>query len=140
MILIEQGILKARPGEIDEKKIGPQIEAENSLYLFNRKGCFRRNIYYIQKHRYFDRFIMLLIALSSMKLALESYLTNEDETSTIVKTSEYLDLAFNYLFILECILKVIALGFAMDDGSYLRDSWNGLDFFIVVTSVIDMAL
>lgn len=140
MILIEQGILKARPGEIDEKKIGPQIEAENSLYLFNRKGCFRRNIYYIQKHRYFDRFIMLLIALSSMKLALESYLTNEDETSTIVKTSEYLDLAFNYLFILECILKVIALGFAMDDGSYLRDSWNGLDFFIVMTSVIDMAL
>ena len=83
---------------------------------------------------------MLLIALSSMKLALESYLTNEDETSTIVKTSEYLDLAFNYSFILECILKVIALGFAMDDGSYLRDSWNGLDFFIVVTSVIDMAL
>ena len=38
------------------------------------------------------------------------------------------------------VLKVIALGFAMDEGSYLRDSWNGLDFFIVVTSIIDMAL
>ena len=47
---------------------------------------------------------------------------------------------FNYLFNLECVLKVIALGFTMDDGSYLRDSWNKLDFFIVVTSNIDMLL
>ena len=44
------------------------------------------------------------------------------------------------MFNLECILKVIALGFAMDDGSYLRDSWNKLDFFIVVTANIDMML
>ena len=83
---------------------------------------------------------MLLIALSSTKLALESYFVDEEEGSMILKVSEKLDLVFNYLFIMECILKVIALGFAMDDGSYLRDSWNGLDFFIVVTSVVDMML
>jgi hypothetical protein len=29
------------------------------------------------------------------------------------------------------------LGFFMDDGSYLRESWNQLDFFIVLTSIID---
>lgn len=28
----------------------------------------------------------------------------------------------------------------MDEGSYLRDSWNRLDFFIVSTSIIDMIL
>ena len=50
------------------------------------------------------------------------------------------DVAFNYLFLLECVLKILALGFAMDEGSYLRDSWNKLDFFIVVTSMIDMML
>ena len=54
--------------------------------------------------------------------------------------SNELDFIFNYLFILECVLKVIALGFAMDEGSYLRDSWNRLDFFIVITSAIDMML
>lgn len=54
--------------------------------------------------------------------------------------SNELDFIFNYLFILECCLKVIALGFAMDEGSYLRDSWNRLDFFIVTTSIIDMML
>ena len=41
---------------------------------------------------------------------------------------------------MEFVLKVIALGFAMDAGSYMRDGWNRLDFFIVTTSIIDMML
>lgn len=140
MLLIQQGILKAKKGEIDEKNIGMDIAAENSVYLFNRNGCFRRNAYYLQKHRYFDRLIMILIALSSMKLALESYFVYEPEDSQIKIISSELDFVFNYAFIFECILKTIALGFTMDEGSYLRDSWNGLDFFIVSTSIIDMLL
>jgi len=54
--------------------------------------------------------------------------------------SNEFDFIFNYLFILECVLKIIALGFAMDEGSYMRDGWNKLDFFIVTTSIIDMML
>jgi len=57
-----------------------------------------------------------------------------------VLINEDLDYIFNYLFIFEMTLKILALGFTMDEGSYLRDSWNGLDFFIVVTSIIDMLL
>ena len=83
---------------------------------------------------------MLLIALSSVKLAMESYFLNEPEGSPTLKLSADLDIVFNSLFNLEATLKIIALGFAMDEGSYLRDSWNRLDFFIVVTSNIDMAL
>lgn len=43
-----------------------EIECENSVYLFNREGIFRKTCYYIQQHQYFDRFIMLLITLSSI--------------------------------------------------------------------------
>ena len=75
-----------------------------------------------------------------MKLALESYFVDEPEDSQIKIISSELDFVFNYAFIFECILKTIALGFTMDEGSYLRDSWNGLDFFIVSTSIIDMLL
>ena len=114
LILIEEGLLKANKGEIDEKIIDTDVHADNSVYLFERKSCFRKNVYYVQKHRYFDRFVMLLIALSSTKLALESYFVNEPDGSTIVNLSEQSDLIINYCFILECILKVIALGFAMD--------------------------
>ena len=83
---------------------------------------------------------MLLIALSSAKLALESYIVDEPDDAQIKVISADLDLTFNSLFIFECVLKIIALGFVMDEGSYLRDSWNKLDFFIVVTSIVDMAL
>jgi len=87
LMLIDQGALKAKKGEIDEKNVGPEIQAEHSVYLFARKSCFRRNVHYIQKHRYFERFVMLLIALSSTKLALESYIRNEPEDSTVVVVS-----------------------------------------------------
>lgn len=36
--------------------------------------------------------------------------------------------------------KIVALGFVMDDGSYLRESWNVMDCFIVFTSTLDMCL
>ena len=83
---------------------------------------------------------MLLIGLSSVKLAMESYFVDSAEDSMVLSVSEDMDTVFNHCFNLECVLKIIALGFAMDEGSYLRDSWNKLDFFIVVTSNIDMML
>ena len=88
LILIDQGLLKAKKGEVDHKLVGTEIAAENSVYLFGRNSCFRRNIHFIQKHRFFERFIMLLIALSSTKLALESYIRDESPDSDIVLISE----------------------------------------------------
>lgn len=49
-----------------------------------------------------------------------------------------IDIIFNSLFFLESVLKVVAYGFLQDSRSYLRDAWNQLDFFIVVTSLFDM--
>jgi len=38
------------------------------------------------------------------------------------------------------VWKLIALGVIMDENSYLRDTWNQMDFFIVTASIMDMAL
>jgi hypothetical protein len=46
----------------------------------------------------------------------------------------------NVCFLLELLIKVLAMGMIMDEGSYLRESWNQLDMFIVATSILDMAL
>lgn len=51
-----------------------------------------------------------------------------------------MDAFFNWAFIFEMVFKLIALGLIMDEGSYLRDSWNILDFFIVSSSILDMLL
>jgi len=37
-------------------------------------------------------------------------------------------------------VKSVALGLVLDKGSYLRESWNVLDFFIVCSSLVDLAL
>jgi hypothetical protein len=44
----------------------------------------------------------------------------------------------NIIFFVEFLIKSITLGFIFDEKSYLRDSWNCLDFFIVSTSMFDM--
>lgn len=47
---------------------------------------------------------------------------------------------FNYVFTFEMFIKIISLGFVMDNGSYLRESWNILDFGIVSSSLLEMSL
>ena len=51
-----------------------------------------------------------------------------------------LNYVVNFVFIFEMVIKIIALGFVIDRGSYLRESWNILDFFIVFCSILDMSL
>ena len=67
---------------------------------------------------------MILIGLSSGKLAFDSYTAGYEDTDPVIVYSEILDSAFNYLFIIEMCFKLVATGIIMDDGSYLRDSWN----------------
>lgn len=81
---------------------------------------------------------MLLIIVSSLQLALQTYIQGLDANHIITKTDNVFGNVFTYLFLTEFIIKVIALGFIMDEGSYLRESWNQLDFFIVMTSTIDI--
>lgn len=83
---------------------------------------------------------MLFIALNSVKLAVDTYLLDYEKESTIVQVSNFIDYVFNIAFAIEAFLKIIALGLIMDRGSYLRDGWNQLDFFIVATSLTDMVL
>ena len=41
---------------------------------------------------------------------------------------------FLFIYSVEMVLKILALGFIFNSGSYLRNSWNILDFVIVVSA------
>ena len=112
------------------------------MYLFGKHTKFRRLCFNLQKHKQFDRIIMLLIFLSSLKLATDTYMTDEDfpKDHVVLLVSEQVDAFFTWVFFAESMIKIIALGFIMDQESYLRDGWSQLDFFIVVTSLIDFSL
>ena len=47
-LLVDDGLIKAQKRDnIDKKLVGKEIHCENSVYLFNRHGCFRRNVHFI---------------------------------------------------------------------------------------------
>ena len=62
------------------------------------------------------------------------------EDSLVIRCNAHVGSIFTYLFLIEFVVKVIALGLVMDEGSYLRDSWNMLDFCIVMSSILDIML
>ena len=47
---------------------------------------------------------------------------------------------FTVSFTIESLMKQIAYGLVIDNGSYLRETWNVIDYFIVVSSLIDLCL
>lgn len=49
-----------------------------------------------------------------------------------LNSQENIEYIFLVIFTTECFMKIIAFGFTMHAGAYLRNGWNLLDFFIVV--------
>jgi len=94
----------------------------------------------MMKYKYWETMVQILIALSSTKLAIDSYFLSYDENTQVQKISLYIDFFFNIAFFFEMFFKIIAMGLIMDEGSYLREGWNKLDFFIVMSSIVDMSL
>lgn len=45
---------------------------------------------------------------------------------------ERIEYIFLVIFTVECVMKIMAYGFMMHPGAYLRSGWNLLDFTIVV--------
>lgn len=54
------------------------------------------------------------------------------DSNTTNAALENIENIFMVIFTSECIIKIIANGFLMHQGAYLRNGWNILDFFIVV--------
>ena len=116
------------------------IECDKAFFIFKRTSCLRKFCYKVYTHRYFEKVILTLIVLSSFKLAADTYFLNIPETHPIIRVSRILDSFFTVTFTLELLIKTITLGFAADNGSYLREGWNVVDFIIVIAGLLDMGL
>ena len=105
-----------------------------------RKLCYR-----LSKYEHFDNLILTLIIIGSLKLAADTYLPQSSDANLsiqdkkIIRISNGINYFFNIFFATESLIKIISFGLIYDKGSYLRDNWNILDFFIVVSSILDMS-
>ena len=83
--------------------------------------------------------IILLILVSTVSLAFEHPL--EDPNSDMMQLLKKIDYAFTAVFTVEATLKIISQGFVLNGKkSYLLDSWNILDFIIVVFSLLGLVI
>ena len=76
-----------------------------------------------------------MIILNSLTLALDN--PTSDEQSSFLATIETI---FLVLYTVEMFFKIFGLGFIFNKGAYLRDSWNILDFIIVVSAYIPLII
>jgi Ion transport protein len=113
------------------------IYCERSLYLFHKSNWFRQLLYKIGTNTKFEHIILVLIIFSSLKLVVDTYIFDLPEDDIIVEISNDLDYFFTAAFGLESFIKALAFGLCFEQGSYLREVWNQLDFLIVMVSVID---
>lgn len=123
-IFIDEGLIKKKDPEREKANMFSGVKAEKSLYLFSKQNWLRRFTYKMVSNKLFDKIIMAVIALSSAKLAIATYEKYLPKTSPLLTLSENFDITLNIIFLFECISKNIALGFIMEEGSYLRESWN----------------
>ena len=105
----------------------------NSLFVLSPENPFRIKVAQIVCSKKFEYLIIALILVSSLMLAIDS--PSVDPKSKLKEVLDVIDLVFVIIFTIEMVLKVIALGF-VGEGGYLRNSWNVLDFLIVVIGIL----
>ncbi|KAL1493061.1 hypothetical protein ABEB36_011199 [Hypothenemus hampei] len=81
----------------------------------------------------------MTIFANCVALAVYTPFPNGDSNTTNAYL-EKIEYVFLVIFTAECIMKIIAYGFLMHPGAYLRNGWNLLDFTIVVIGMISTAL
>ena len=78
----------------------------------------------------FETFTISVIVANSAVMVVDDPAAEDPDAIFVL-----LDDIFNLLYFLEMVLKIIGLGFIFGEGAYLRDSWNILDFVIVVSAI-----
>eukprot|EP01065_Artemidia_motanka_P021809 TRINITY_DN26032_c0_g1_i1.p1 TRINITY_DN26032_c0_g1~~TRINITY_DN26032_c0_g1_i1.p1 ORF type:complete len:2071 (+),score=528.42 TRINITY_DN26032_c0_g1_i1:61-6213(+) len=107
-----------------------------SLFLFAPAHPLRRLCATVAYHPFFEAFIVFVIFTSVVQMAVTASVAPPEAFKSKQSSSaalEDLDIAIVSVFCAECALKVIATGFWHPSRTaYLRDSWNRLDFALVL--------
>ncbi|XP_048351510.1 voltage-dependent T-type calcium channel subunit alpha-1H isoform X1 [Sphaerodactylus townsendi] len=107
-----------------------------ALYLFSPQNRLRATCQKVIAHKMFDHVVLVFIFLNCITIALERPDIDPNSTERIfLSVSNYI---FTAIFVVEMMVKVIALGFFSGKHTYLQSSWNVLDGMLVFVSIIDI--
>ena len=83
----------------------------------------------IIKQQWFDNFTIGVILANSITMMIDD--PTGKNTNQLFEDLEHV---FLLLYSIEMILKILGYGFIFGENAYLKDSWNILDFVIVMSS------
>ena len=84
--------------------------SKSSLGMLSNKSPFRIATVWIITWPVFEKMILILIILNSLALGMKDYLDPENLTEWN-KWIDYFDIYFTVAFCIECVLKIIGMGF-----------------------------
>ena len=88
-------------------------------------------------HPWFERVMIIIIVVSSIQIAIARPLN--DPNGVLQQTLDYIDFATTIIFTIEGLINIISVGFYWcGETSYMRKTWNILDFFIMIFSLISL--
>lgn len=124
------------------RRAGVKVQPDRpvrALLCLTLKNPLRKLCIDIVEWKPFEYLILLTIFANCVALAVYTPFPNSDSniTNAALEKIEYI---FLVIFTSECLMKLIAYGFILHPGSYLRNGWNMLDFTIVVIGMISTAL
>ena len=121
------------PKAVEKSKTAEKLKGK-SVYLLS--GTNRLRIFFskIVAHRYFDPVVLFFILFSTLTMTVDSPLN--DPNGKLAYVLNIIDIAVTCIFSIEALLKILVNGLIMNgETSYLRNSWNIMDFIIVAFSV-----
>lgn len=90
--------------------------SKRSLGMLDNKNKLRIALVWLITWKWFDRFITALIMLNAIFLGLKDYKGEPTKMDVIIDAAEPF---FQYIFLIECICKVLAMGMFMGSRTYL---------------------
>ncbi|GAX79594.1 hypothetical protein CEUSTIGMA_g7035.t1 [Chlamydomonas eustigma] len=122
--------------EVDAKKVDPDIVPLSgvSLYFMTKDNVYRKLLYRIVTSSLFDWSLLLIVLLNCTTLIFESPINPPDSLQE--RVLYYSNIAFTSIYCAEAAAKIVAYNFKL----YMSKAVNMVDFFIAVTSVLELIL
>lgn len=105
--------------------------------MFGPENSFRQALHNFVNKWYFEGFILSIIFISTVTMAVDNPLSDPD--GGLSQVLNIVDIVITSFFICESLMKIIVFGLLFNgEESYLRVSWNIMDFIIIIFSLISI--
>ena len=110
------------------------VYCKESLHIFTEDHTIRKACVWFTEWNYAEYLVVFVVIFNAVLLGLIDY--REGQENSVNRIMKVINPVFIGLYTLEAIIKIIAMGFVQDEGSYLRSLQNIVDFFVVVSGLV----